>query len=94
MAREDSSLALQGVAEVASGESVVLLADSDRGADFRVEMWGCRTEMCSEEGVLLQNGVEQLLEVGDMSPVGLGNGRTRRGGLRDSGSPIGITGGV
>lgn len=45
--------------------------------------------------MLLQKGVEQLLEVGDMSPTGLGNGRTRpRGGLRDSGRPMGITCGV
>lgn len=41
--------------------------------------------------MLLQNGVEQLLEEGDMFPAGLGNGRTRNGGLRDSGRPMGTT---
>jgi hypothetical protein len=59
-----------------------------------VDIFGCRTETCSEDGVLLQKGVEQLLDVGDMSPAGLGNGRTRRGGLRERGRPMGITGGV
>ena len=91
MARDDSSLALQGVADVTSGERVELLAESDRGAGVRVDMLGCNTEMCSDVGVQLQTGVEQLLEEGDMSPAGLGNGRTRNGGLRDSGRPMGTT---
>jgi hypothetical protein len=86
MARDDSSLALQGVAVV-----LVLLTDSEGGAGVRVDMLGCRTETCSEDGVLLQKGVEQLLDVGDVSPAGFGNGRTRSGGLRDRGRPIGIT---
>lgn len=92
--RDDSSDALQGVADVPSGESTMLLADSERGAVVRAGILGCSTEMCSEDGVLLQNGVEQLLEVGDMSPAGLGKGRTRTG-LRESGRPMGwICGGV
>lgn len=40
IARDDSSFALQGVAEVPSGERVVLLADSDRGAGVRVDILG------------------------------------------------------
>lgn len=40
MASDASSLALQGVADVTSGDRVELLADSDRGTDAREGMLG------------------------------------------------------